>query len=108
VFVFAYKESLTYYFSIFVKYSRDHSIRLTNLEKFKQDVPGAKKLLLDFIENPKNMGLSIENFLQAPVRRVCKHPLLIRELREYSTDDKECVSLDYLRIRIEKHIGLIR
>jgi len=101
---FTYKELLSYYFAIFTNYAMNHAARYHTFEKFKKDVKGAEQLLQSLYENPLYRGMTIENFMQAPVRRICKHPLLVKELQSFSIDIEEYEILDSIKDSIEKFI----
>ena len=38
-------------------------------------------------QNPANKGLSLSDYLIKPIQRICKYPLLFRELLHHLTDD---------------------
>ena len=46
--------------------------------------PDVKELLTRLMNHSESRGLSLESFLIKPVQRICKYPLLLRELEKYS------------------------
>lgn len=59
---------------------------------------------------PEGRGLSLESFLIKPVQRICKYPLLIRELERFSEKAGNTKDKDLLRlaaVEIEKVVTLV-
>ena len=57
---------------------------------------------------PESRGLNLESFLIKPVQRICKYPLLIRELIKYtSPTHKDHPSLGQAMEKIENLVALV-
>ncbi|KAJ3325340.1 Myosin 10A, isoform D [Boothiomyces sp. JEL0866] len=67
-----------------------------------QSKPDIKELLQKWMNAPEVRGLSLESFLIKPVQRICKYPLLIRELEKYSERAGNMKDKDLLRNAAEK------
>ena len=55
--------------------------KLVNSYKLRDDM---SKVLETWMKSSEGRGLSFESFLIKPVQRICKYPLLIRELQRYN------------------------
>jgi hypothetical protein len=72
--------------------------------------PELKDAMAKWQQTPEGRGLSLESFLIKPVQRICKYPLLIRELERFSEKagnikDKELLRL--AAVGIEKVVTLV-
>jgi len=71
---------------VYKEYCSNYPLALSLLRELSQR-PEVKNLLVKLAENSECRGLSLESFLIKPVQRICKYPLMIRELLKYTSKD---------------------
>eukprot|EP01102_Stenamoeba_stenopodia_P002108 TRINITY_DN11872_c0_g1_i1.p1 TRINITY_DN11872_c0_g1~~TRINITY_DN11872_c0_g1_i1.p1 ORF type:complete len:1388 (+),score=341.30 TRINITY_DN11872_c0_g1_i1:151-4314(+) len=78
--------SMSHYLKMYSAYCANQPRALACLEECKQN-----KEFVAFLEkgqqHPKSRGLNLFSFLIAPVQRICKYPLLFRDLLRNTADD---------------------
>ena len=68
----------------YAEYCRLHPVVLEVIKKERQSSPLFESLITNFQTSAEAQGLSIQSFLIKPIQRVCKYPLLLRELKKNS------------------------
>ncbi|TPX69374.1 hypothetical protein SpCBS45565_g02378 [Spizellomyces sp. 'palustris'] len=70
--------------------------------------PDMKEKLETMMNSQEGRGLSLESFLIKPVQRICKYPLLIRELQKHTDKlSKDTISLNLAMTKIESVVALV-
>ncbi|KNC98059.1 uncharacterized protein SPPG_06473 [Spizellomyces punctatus DAOM BR117] len=70
--------------------------------------PDLKEKLETMMNSQEGRGLSLESFLIKPVQRICKYPLLIRELQKHTDKlSKDTISLNLAMTKIESVVALV-
>ncbi|KAJ3162810.1 cytochrome c oxidase subunit 1 [Geranomyces michiganensis] len=65
-----------------------------------------KDALQNMMNSTEGRGLSLESFLIKPVQRICKYPLLIRELQKHTDKlSKDTISLNLAMTKIESVVA---
>ncbi|KAJ3412174.1 cytochrome c oxidase subunit 1 [Chytridiales sp. JEL 0842] len=73
-----------------------------------QTRPEFKEHTQKWMNSPEGRGLSLESFLIKPVQRICKYPLLMRELLKHTEKShKDYPALEIATERIEAVVGLV-
>eukprot|EP00002_Diphylleia_rotans_P025719 TRINITY_DN5095_c0_g1_i1.p1 TRINITY_DN5095_c0_g1~~TRINITY_DN5095_c0_g1_i1.p1 ORF type:complete len:1116 (+),score=214.64 TRINITY_DN5095_c0_g1_i1:44-3391(+) len=68
---------------------------LAAITKLRQSNSGFRKFLKSALQKEVCRGLDLSGFLIKPVQRICKYPLLLRELLKYTpSDHKDYQSID--------------
>ncbi|KAI8921845.1 hypothetical protein DFJ77DRAFT_651 [Powellomyces hirtus] len=71
-----------------------------------QTNPDTKDQLTRMMNSTEGRGLSLESFLIKPVQRICKYPLLIRELQKHTDKlSKDTISLNLAMTKIESVVA---
>jgi hypothetical protein len=88
------------YLKMYTMYCSNHPHALMKLQAVRQSKSVAKFLDQQH-QNPLSRSLDLSNFLLKPIQRVCKYPLLVRELIKYTDSghpDFECLNRALLKI----------
>ncbi|KAJ3216933.1 Myosin 10A, isoform D [Dinochytrium kinnereticum] len=73
-----------------------------------QSRPDFKEHIQKWMNSPEGRGLSLESFLIKPVQRICKYPLLLRELLKYvDKGHKDYLNLTVAAEKIEAVVALV-
>jgi len=72
---------------MYTNYCANQNIMLNNLERIKKSNDKFAHFLHDAMENPDCRGLGLNAYLIKPVQRLCKYPLLFRELIKNTPED---------------------
>ncbi|KAJ3100459.1 Myosin 10A, isoform D [Phlyctochytrium planicorne] len=73
-----------------------------------QSRPDFKEYIQKWMNSPEGRGLSLESFLIKPVQRICKYPLLLRELLRYcDKSHKDFANLTLAAEKIEAVVALV-
>jgi hypothetical protein len=96
-------------FEVYCIYASNYPSAMKLVYAYQQR-PDLKDAMTKWQQTPEGRGLSLESFLIKPVQRICKYPLLIRELERFSekagnTKDKELLRL--AAVEIEKVVTLV-
>ncbi|KAJ3228771.1 cytochrome c oxidase subunit 1 [Chytriomyces hyalinus] len=86
----------------FAKYSLycgNHSAALTKLQNLMQTNRAFRIFLEDICKNPVTRQLDLGGFLIKPVQRICKYPLLLKEIIKNTADDHR--ELPILKLALE-------
>ncbi|KAJ3410063.1 cytochrome c oxidase subunit 1 [Chytriomyces hyalinus] len=86
----------------FAKYSLycgNHSAALTKLQNLMQTNRAFRLFLEDICKNPVTRQLDLGGFLIKPVQRICKYPLLLKEIIKNTADDHR--ELPILKLALE-------
>ncbi|KAJ1562854.1 cytochrome c oxidase subunit 1 [Nowakowskiella sp. JEL0078] len=70
-------------FKAYTVYCGNYPIAMKLVHSLQQN-PEFKENLMKWMNYPEARGLSLESFLIKPVQRICKYPLLLRELIKYT------------------------
>lgn len=74
------------YFKMYKVFCANQTTSLTTVEQLKKN-PQFKKNLDVCHTDPRCKGLFLQSFLIKPIQRVCKYPLLLRELISHTPED---------------------
>ncbi|KAJ3302352.1 Myosin 10A, isoform D [Kappamyces sp. JEL0829] len=88
-------------FYVYSTYASNYPAAMKLVHSY-QTKPDLKDALQKWMNAPEARGLSLESFLIKPVQRICKYPLLIRELEKYSEKAGNQKDKDLLRTAAEK------
>ncbi|EFA80523.1 RhoGEF domain-containing protein [Heterostelium album PN500] len=91
-------------YSVYCNYHQKSLESLSNLTK----LPQIESFISDIISKPELRGMNLHSFLIKPVQRICKYPLLLRELLKATPNDH----LDYGQLisavaKIEQIVNII-
>lgn len=94
-------------FAVYQNYCGNYPTAMRLITTLSQK-PEFKEALLKYMNVPESRGLSLESFLIKPVQRICKYPLLIRELQKHTPDtSKDHPLLITAMEKIEAVVGLV-
>ncbi|KAI8895289.1 hypothetical protein BC833DRAFT_623172 [Globomyces pollinis-pini] len=88
-------------FNVYSIYAANYPAAMKLVHSY-QSVLDIKEALQKWVNAPEARGLSLESFLIKPVQRICKYPLLIRELEKYSDRAGNVKDTALLRTAAEK------
>ncbi|KAJ3269397.1 Myosin 10A, isoform D [Terramyces sp. JEL0728] len=88
-------------FNVYSIYAANYPVAMKLIYGY-QSKPDIKDILHKWMAAPEGRGLSLESFLIKPVQRICKYPLLIRELEKYSERAGKLKDKELLRGAAEK------
>jgi hypothetical protein len=93
-------------FNVYSTYAANYPAAMKLVHSY-QSKPELKDALQKWMGAPEARGLSLESFLIKPVQRICKYPLLIRELEKYSERAGNQKDSAFLRQAAEKIEGVV-
>eukprot|EP01102_Stenamoeba_stenopodia_P010138 TRINITY_DN3022_c0_g1_i3.p1 TRINITY_DN3022_c0_g1~~TRINITY_DN3022_c0_g1_i3.p1 ORF type:complete len:574 (+),score=165.63 TRINITY_DN3022_c0_g1_i3:1076-2797(+) len=76
--------SLADYLKMYSSYCASHHASLEHLDTVTKKSPKLAAFLQDRLSNPDCRGLPLSSYLIKPVQRICKYPLLLRELIKHT------------------------
>lgn len=71
------------YLKMYLLYCSNYATALTRLEELK-NIKNFSKFLMTQFQNPESRCLKLDSFLIKPVQRICKYPLLLKEILKYT------------------------
>ncbi|KAL6044428.1 Rho guanine nucleotide exchange factor (GEF) 17 [Balamuthia mandrillaris] len=74
-------------FKLYAVYCSNQPIIMTELTKLKTKYPPFKEFLDEAFRNPQCRLLELHSFLIHPLQRICKYPLLLKELLKNTPED---------------------
>eukprot|EP01114_Cavostelium_apophysatum_P018114 TRINITY_DN5534_c0_g1_i3.p1 TRINITY_DN5534_c0_g1~~TRINITY_DN5534_c0_g1_i3.p1 ORF type:complete len:889 (+),score=213.79 TRINITY_DN5534_c0_g1_i3:508-3174(+) len=78
---------------VYVSYCRNHPNSMKEIEQLRSGSSAEsikfQELLKDVETMPDARKLSLETFLIKPIQRICKYPLLLREVLKYTEGDQQ-------------------
>jgi len=83
------------YLKMYLLYCSNYAYALTKLENLKSSSKNFTKFLNTQFQKPQSRCLHLDSFLIKPVQRICKYPLLLKEIIKY-TDES---SKDYKNLK---------
>jgi len=75
------------FFKMYTMYCSNQANALQTIEEVKKKDKKFRECLEICHKDPKCRGLFLQSFLIKPIQRVCKYPLLLRELIRYTPED---------------------
>ena len=96
-------------FNVYCVYASNYPAAMKLVYSY-QNRPETKALLAKLFAASEGRGLSLESFLIKPVQRICKYPLLIRELERFCEKSGNVKDKELLRVaavEIEKVVMLV-
>jgi len=75
------------YFRMYTQYCANHDNARMRLEALKKENPKFNKFLEDKLNDPDCRALDLAAFLITPVQRICRYPLLLKELLKHTPKD---------------------
>ncbi|KAJ3187390.1 cytochrome c oxidase subunit 1 [Gaertneriomyces sp. JEL0708] len=94
-------------FKVYTEYCGNYPEAMKLLNKL-QAQEQFKELLQKMMNSSEGRGLSLESFLIKPVQRICKYPLLIRELQKHTDKlSKDTITLNLAMTKIESVVTLV-
>ena len=66
-----------------------------------------RRFIADVKQRPESRHLDLDSFLMRPVQRICKYPLLLRELRKVTRDPRQAADLDAAIAKIQRVVDMI-
>jgi len=75
--------------SIYTTYCSDHYNALKIYSNAVNASPKLKKFIDDIVQDGSQTNLYLHDFLIKPIQRICKYPLLFRELLKKTSDDSK-------------------
>ncbi|KAI8825064.1 uncharacterized protein EV422DRAFT_517301 [Fimicolochytrium jonesii] len=92
-------------FKIYTTYCGNYPEAMKLVHKLQAD-PDKKEQLNKMMNSTEGRGLSLESFLIKPVQRICKYPLLIRELQKHTDKmNKDTIALKLAMTKIESVVA---
>jgi len=76
------------YLKMYLLYCSNYAYALTKLEDLKSSKSFSKFLITQF-QRPESRCLHLDSFLIKPVQRICKYPLLLKELIKYTDESNK-------------------
>eukprot|EP01087_Luapelamoeba_hula_P011918 TRINITY_DN3304_c0_g1_i2.p1 TRINITY_DN3304_c0_g1~~TRINITY_DN3304_c0_g1_i2.p1 ORF type:complete len:521 (-),score=109.35 TRINITY_DN3304_c0_g1_i2:32-1594(-) len=77
------------FLKMYTQYCSTQDTSMRTLSQVEKKNKAFAQFLDDCMSNPISRGLSINAFLIKPVQRICKYPLLLRELMKYTPEDHQ-------------------
>ncbi|TPX45095.1 hypothetical protein SeLEV6574_g04083 [Synchytrium endobioticum] len=94
-------------FKVYTQYCGNYPIAM-KLVHSVQAKPDFKPILEKWMNSPECRGLSLESFLIKPVQRICKYPLLLKELlRHTDKANKDHMNLTIAQEKVEAVVALV-
>ncbi|KAJ3412973.1 cytochrome c oxidase subunit 1 [Chytridiales sp. JEL 0842] len=75
-------------FSSYNQYCSNHSVSLNKLQSMTQSNRSFRTFLEDIYKSPVTRNLDLGSFLIKPVQRICKYPLLLKEIMKNTDESK--------------------
>eukprot|EP01096_Ripella_sp_DP13-Kostka_P000665 TRINITY_DN10745_c1_g1_i2.p1 TRINITY_DN10745_c1_g1~~TRINITY_DN10745_c1_g1_i2.p1 ORF type:complete len:780 (+),score=342.50 TRINITY_DN10745_c1_g1_i2:161-2500(+) len=95
-------------FKMYTNYCTNQPIAMGVLDRCQKKYPVFDKLLKDCMEDGSCRGLSLLSFLIKPVQRICKYPLLLRDLiKDTPEDHPDYNALNLAFEKIEKVVEYV-
>ncbi|KAJ3129212.1 cytochrome c oxidase subunit 1 [Nowakowskiella sp. JEL0407] len=97
--------SMTEYFISYTQYCSNHSSSLNKMQQLASGNKQIRQYLDEIYKTDVTRGLNLASFLIKPVQRICKYPLLLKEIMKYTDENNE----DYFELKgaAEKMHGVI-
>eukprot|EP01114_Cavostelium_apophysatum_P005323 TRINITY_DN1615_c1_g2_i1.p1 TRINITY_DN1615_c1_g2~~TRINITY_DN1615_c1_g2_i1.p1 ORF type:complete len:637 (-),score=180.86 TRINITY_DN1615_c1_g2_i1:36-1946(-) len=96
------------YLKMYSVYCSNQKVSLDTIEMWSTKKPQFKELLQQCEAHPKCKGLNLGSFLIKPIQRICKYPLLLRELIKHTEgDNRDSQNLKIAAEKIEEVVGTI-
>ncbi|KAI9201995.1 uncharacterized protein BJ171DRAFT_584641 [Polychytrium aggregatum] len=93
---------------VYQSYCGNYPSAMRLVSEIAKSRPEFKECLQQWMSNPECRGLSLESFLIKPVQRICKYPLLIKELQRHTPKtSKDSGSLAVAMEKIEAVVTLV-
>ncbi|ORX64662.1 Dbl homology domain-containing protein [Anaeromyces robustus] len=77
------------YLKMYLLYCSNYATALTKLENLKSSSKSFAKFLNTQFQKPESRCLHLDSFLIKPVQRICKYPLLLKELIKYTDESNK-------------------
>ncbi|EGC28970.1 hypothetical protein DICPUDRAFT_159515 [Dictyostelium purpureum] len=78
---------MSHYLKMYTAYCSHQEAALKLLEEEKLKNPAFREFLDSCMNDPRCRGLPLNSFIIKPVQRICKYPLLIKEVIRFTPDD---------------------
>ena len=75
------------YFKMYTVYCYNQSEAVKRVELIKRENSKFNKFLDDKVHDPECRSLDLNSFLITPIQRICRYPLLLKELLKYTPKD---------------------
>jgi hypothetical protein len=75
------------YFKMYTVYCYNQSEAVKRVDQVKRENPKFNKFLDEKVNDPECRSLDLNSFLITPIQRICRYPLLLKELLKYTPKD---------------------
>ena len=99
--------ALADFLKCYTSFCSSQQARIDTLRAAAKRSSDFRRFIADVKQQPASRHLDLDSFLMRPVQRICKYPLLLRELRKVTRDPRQAADLDAAIAKIQRVVDTI-